>query len=105
MRKYISPVLMCADMRRVATLGDDASVWPNSPVRVQLLWAVRLIVVEACDALRARVGLGAHADTLASLDIRDLGSNSKGLANDLCVRVQPESAACPSLVSFGDHVP
>lgn len=76
-------MLVCSYMRRVAALGDDAGVGPGGAIGIDLLGAVRLIVILALAAVQARPGLGADADALPGLDERDLGADAEGLADDL----------------------
>lgn len=69
-------------MRRVATLRNRARVRKGRPIGIELLLAVRLVVVFALPAVEAGVGLSADTHTLAGLDLGDFWSDSKGLAND-----------------------
>ena len=78
------PVLVGADVGRVAALRDDAGLGPGGAVGVQLLAAVGLVVVFALAAVEARVGLGTDADALALLDQGDLGADANSLADNLC---------------------
>ena len=76
-------MLVCSDVGGIATLRDDARVRPNSAVCIQLVLAVRLIVVLALAALEARVRLSSDTHPLALLDQRDLGANLDRLADNL----------------------
>jgi hypothetical protein len=74
---------MRPDVRRVATLRYDARLGPRRTVCIHLLGAVCLVVVLALAALQTRPGLGTNADTVANLDVLDLGTDTEGLSNDL----------------------
>ena len=76
-------MLVGADMRGIAALGDNAGVGPLGAVRVELLAAVGFVVVLALAAVEARPALGAHADALAFLDEGDLGAYADGGSDDL----------------------
>lgn len=73
---------MGADMRRVSALGNRTGIRKGRSVCIELLLAVRLIVVLALAAVEAGVGLSADTDTLAGLDLGDLWSDPEGLADD-----------------------
>ena len=62
------PVLVCAHVRGVASLGDDAAVGPLGTVGIQLMAAVCLIVVLALAAVQTGVGLRSYANALAWLN-------------------------------------
>ena len=51
----ILPVLVCAHMRRVSSLGDDPRLWPLRTVGIQLMAAVGLVIVLALAAIEAGV--------------------------------------------------
>jgi hypothetical protein len=61
-------VLVGANVRRIPALRHDARVGPDGAVRVELLEAVRLVLVAALSAIEATVGLRANADALAGFD-------------------------------------
>ncbi len=71
-------------MRCITTLRDETSVGPDTAVGVQLVWAIRLVVMRALAALQAGVALGTDADALANLDVCHLRANAHSLANNLC---------------------
>ena len=78
-------MLVCAHMRGVTTLADDAGLGPLGSVCVHHLHgAIGFVIVLALLALAAGVGLGADADALAFFDEGDLGSDTDGAANDFC---------------------
>lgn len=74
---------MNARVGRVATLGDVVGPRIRGPVRVDLLEAVRLVVVLAVPALEAGVDLRPDADPLSHLDEGDLGAHPEHFADDL----------------------
>ncbi len=47
------PVLVCAHMRRISSLGDNSRLWPHRTIGIQLVAAVRLIIVFALFAVEA----------------------------------------------------
>ena len=79
----ILPVLVCAHMRRVSSLGDDSGFWPLRTIGIQLMAAVGLIVVLALAAVKAGVGLGAYSNSLARLDESDYWANAESCADNL----------------------
>ena len=79
-------MLVCPHVGRVSTLRHNARVGPDSAVCVELVLAVRLVVVLALPALEAGVALRTDADALTLLDQRYLRSYTDRLADDLCYR-------------------
>ena len=77
---------MCSNVGRVAALGHNASIGPYCAVCVELLLAIRLIVVLALAAFEAGVRLCADTDALTLLDQRHLGAYTERLSDDLCER-------------------
>ena len=73
-------------VRRVAALGNDARFGPDGAVRIELLGAVRLVIVLALPAAQAGPGLGADADALALLGQGDFRPDANDAADDLCTR-------------------
>lgn len=85
-------------MRRVSSLGGEPGVEIRSAIGVNLLCAVRLVVVLALSALEARVDLGANTDALADLNQADLGANLEDLADNLVADGQRVWAVTPVAV-------
>lgn len=77
------PVLVCAYVGRVSSLGDDSSLRPFRTVGVQLMAAVSLVVVLALAAFKAGVGLCAYTNSLTNLDEGDFWANAKSSSDNL----------------------
>lgn len=84
-------MLVRPDVRGVTALRYNARVRPNGAVCVKLVLAVRLVVVLALFAFEASVTLSTDTNALSFLDQGNLGSNTNGLANNLCLS-EPTSA-------------
>jgi hypothetical protein len=76
------PVLVCAHVRGVASLGDDAAVGPLGAVGIQLMAAVCLVIVLALPAVETGVGLRSYANALAWLNQGDFRTNSQSFPNN-----------------------
>ncbi len=74
--------LVCSDMARIATLEDDICPRPVPSICVNLMSAVRLVIVLALFTVEAGVDLCTNADSLALLDEGDFGSDSDRFTHD-----------------------
>ena len=90
-------------MRRVSSLSDVPCVKILGTVRIDLLCAVRLVVVLALSALEAAPDLGAHANALAGLGERHLGAHTEDLANNLMTYSEGAMAVAP-IAADGMHI-
>lgn len=82
-------------MRRIASLGCVAGVEVWGAVGIDLVLAVRLVLVLALATLQARVHLRTNTDSLADLGQRHLGANANDLANDFVSHSQRVGAVAP----------
>lgn len=71
-------------VRGVPALRDNAGVGPLCTVGVELIGAVRLVLVLALPAVEAGIRLRADADALAGLDEGHLGPDTQRRSDDLC---------------------
>lgn len=82
-------------MRRIASLGCVAGVEVWGAVGIDLVLAVRLVLVLALAALQARVYLRTNTNSLANLGQRHLGADADDLANDFVSHRQRVGAVAP----------
>lgn len=94
-RRESIPVLMASRVRRVTTLSGVSGIQVGRAIRINLVLAVRLIVVLALLTLQARVYLGTDANTLADLSESNLLADLEDLANDFVSNSQRVGAAAP----------
>lgn len=90
-------------VRRVPALRHDPGIGPDGTVGVDLLRAVRLVVVLALPAVKTRPRLGSDANALALLDQGHLGSDADRLADDLVADGEGELLLAPA-ARDGVHV-
>lgn len=84
-------------------MRGESSIQVRRTVGINLVLAVRLIVVLALLALQARVHLSTDTDALADLGHGDLLANLEDLANDLVADSERVRAASP-VAGDGVHV-
>lgn len=77
-----APMLMCADVRRVSSLGHNSGLWPHGTISIELMAAVRLVIILALAALETRVRLRSNSYALSRLDECHLGSNAESCADN-----------------------
>lgn len=75
-------MLVCAHVRGVASLGDDATVGPLGTVGIQLMATVCLIIVLALAAVETGVGLRSYTNALSRLYQGDFGTNPQRFPNN-----------------------
>jgi len=75
---------MCADMRGVSALADNSRSRPLRAVSIQLMFAVRFVIIIALSAIEAGIRLGPYSDALANLDQGDFWPDSKSSADNFC---------------------
>lgn len=73
---------MHTNMARVPALRYNPSAGPYSAVRIDLVAAIRLVVIIALIAVETRVNLSAHTDSRTSLDKRYFWTNSESNPDD-----------------------
>jgi hypothetical protein len=75
-------------MARVPALRYNPGAGPYSAVRIDLMAAIRLVVIIALIAVETRVDLSAHTDSRTSFDERYFGTDSDSSPDDFVAAAQ-----------------
>lgn len=80
--RVCSPVLVGSRVRRVSSLGGEPGIEIRGTIGINLVLAVRLVLILALAALQARVDLSTDTDSLADLCKSDFRTDPDDLADD-----------------------
>jgi hypothetical protein len=82
-------------VRRVSSLGGESGIEIGGAIGIDLMLAVRLVLVLALAALQARPDLSTDTDSLADLGESDFGTDTHDLADDFVSNGQRVRAVAP----------
>ena len=88
--------LVRADVARIPSLGYDPRIGPYGTISIDLMAAIRLVIVPALLAIQAGVDLSADTDSGTRFDQGDSGPNADGFADDLVTAAKGPVLGSPS---------